>query len=257
MAKTGKSFPKIRFIAFLFLVSLLLASVAVISYQIGKNEKQYTPTNQYIPVSATPNLIPSTSITPTKQPGYETGSILLLEDTSDLKQHGVMLQNPNYSHEAYIFADLTESNFSGKVLTQIIPLIKQRFPQIRLWYLHTVLQYRDTPNTRSAIATLKCLADQGAVWQNMESLVKNSGRHDYVYDLPDQEKYIGCITSINQDKKYFDNYVKEGQDLMVKYRVAGVPTIIIAPVQYPSEGTYIIGALPTDQFEQEIIRVLP
>jgi hypothetical protein len=242
---------------------LFLLLVSMVAYQQGKQHgveiTQRTVSPSESPVAASPalagpvypTLLPSpTATSEGANPKINLGNI------EELKiGYPSSAQNPEF--EVFLFADITEDNFSGSMLTRNIGYLLDKYPQkVRVWYLHTVLAYRDTPSLRPPIGVLKCLADQTAVWPNMASLVKEKGSPDFGYQVSDQEKYTGCITEINKNKSFFDQQVKAGQLLMTKYGVTGVPTALFVSTKDPSQGIEIVGAVPLDAFKDQVQKIM-
>jgi len=246
----------------------LLLLVGISSYQLGINKNlskqdlsfSKEPSTYPLPtplLQATTEPVNTTAdFSPSNTSGADTTTISI-ENTDDLKNHGYATNSTNPDIEVFIFADLTESGFSGHVLTENVTNLLAKYPQqVRIWYLHTVLQYRDNSNLRTAIATLKCLSDQQSVWQNMNNLVEQQGKSGFRYQLPDQEQYIKCITDINQSPQYFDSNVKNSQELMVKYGIQGVPTSIFVSRANPNQGIKMAGAVPAEAYTNQIQQLL-
>jgi hypothetical protein len=261
--------PLIRWkILALFSVTLLVSSIVsgIAGYylhqyfseldisKITKLEDSTPPTTEKPPVDS--DYQPSTQPTHTPYKQFaETGNAIAVENLEALKV-GFPSESTNPELELFVFADLTEEGFSGRILTQAIPLVRAEYGErVRVWYLHTVLPYRENSNLLSSIGTLKCLADKNSVWTNMENLVNQQGSHDFIYDLPefsDQEDYIRCITEINGQDEYVSQRIKLTRDLMQRYTIGGVPTVLAVHNQNPDIAVPIVGALPSDIFLQKI-----
>ncbi len=246
------------------LCSLILA--ATYGYRQGlRSEVGKNPASDTTQINMKADLIKPTSVPGLVYPlstkpedttyDYSENLKINLSSIEELKT-GYPSSKENLGYEVFLFADLTEDSFSGQMLTQNVNFLFKNYPQMRVWYLHTVLPYRENPNLKGAIGVLKCLNDQDSVWKNMDDLVKEKGRHNYIYQLENQETYTRCITEINQNDQYFQEKIINSQELMAKYGISGIPSIIVVSENNPSIGNRIIGALPRDEFVQRIEEII-
>jgi protein-disulfide isomerase len=248
-----KTIAKISF--FIILASCLLFLVGFYGYTQGqKNSLQ--PIESSITTTPTPTEEVCQLNIPTPMESiYNENPRINLCGLEDLKS-GYPSSNENPEFEVFLFADFTEDTHSARMLTENADHLLKQYPQTRVWYLHTVLPYRDNSNLNSAIAVLKCLSDQGSVWQNMNNMIKEKGRPDFIYQVDNQEKYISCITEINKNSEYFESNIKKGQDLMQKYGVTGIPTTLFVSTKDPSYGIKIVGATPKEEFKKKVKEII-
>lgn len=168
----------------------------------------------------------------------------------ELREAGIAnntVQSPEY--EAFIFADLTEEINSGRALKENIkPMLDQYSDRIKIWYIHSVLPYRDTPDLRAAIATNFCLSLQDAFWNNIDELIAADGSHAGNYFIEDKLEFINCVTDINKNTDYFDTKVATGLELMSKADVKAIPTVVFVKNSDLSAQKMVVGALPPQEY---------
>ncbi len=256
IATVPKNFPLdkffiLRVVAFLACEVFLLFLVGFYGYQWGlQSGLLLHQTSAPSEFSLADPVYPINTPSPT--PDALNNSKIALSSTSELKTgyHNVV-DNPDM--EVFIFADLTEESLSGRLLVENIDYLLKRYPQrIRVWYLHTILGYRDVLATRQVFGVLKCLSDQQAVWANMGQLVIEKGQAKINYQVQDHSKYDQCAQTISQDPLVFEQQTQDSQRLMAKYGILGIPTVIFVNNKNPTEGTKIVGALPLATFQDQV-----
>ncbi len=247
---------RLLILAIIVLVLMLIVEAGVIGYFWGLQRGLNSIPDELVS-SPIPTATPSANLPETEFPS-STGSTYprkKVSITDELRQ-GYSTGPSNPDLEVFVFADLTEEGFSGRTLTENIADLRQKYPdQLRIWYLHTVLPYRDNPSLRVAIASLYCLNQQNRVWENMADLVRENGDSSYRYDVSSREEYVTCLTEINQNETYFDQTVHGSQVRMSMFSVTGVPTTIFVR---PSDNEAVIvpGALPRDIFAADAKKII-
>lgn len=181
----------------------------------------------------------------------------IIGDYEALKK-GYPSNNQNPEVEVFVFADVTEGSFSGKILKDHIDFLINYYPQARVWYLHTVLPYRDMANERAWMSRLECIAAQGKIWENMPTLAEyaqTQNLENFTYALTDYQQFSRCVADLEKKTDYLNEQILASQARMSSYAVTGIPTIMfVSPTT--NKTVTVVGAIPFNYFQQDIAVIL-
>lgn len=179
--------------------------------------------------------------------------VIELNELDNLRKYGISNNTIHPVYELFVFGDLTEVDFSGHILSEVIPSVLDAYPnQVKIWYINSVLPYRDNEKLRSAISTQHCLNEQNAFWSNIQELVRVSGLKTGQYVVNNQTQLQQCLTNSRNDNS---QDVTISQKLMSQYEINAVPTTIFTVSSNQSKGLLIPGAV-RDQVYKDIIEKL-
>ncbi len=252
-------------ILFTVLLVFMMSMTGIAGYYLGTKATQ-KPSIENVVIGDAPPLI-TTESTPSPQieiPPSQRGEItsesgtryqtMSLSSTSDIAwlKQGYATKSPNPDVEVFVFADITEGSFSARVLSENIEYLRgQQKEKARVWYLHTVLAYRDMLGERSYMGILHCLSEQDKVWENMTDValyVQAYGKNELTYKVDDLDGFWRCLKEKETKPEEFDAQILDGQERMKHFGIVGVPTIVFFS---PAKSLAIVmeGALPIDHFK--------
>lgn len=251
--------------SFIFTIAFAMAVISVVSavggYALGRADALNFFSDLPEEVRATPSPLTSPTASPSPKL-YRDGKVEIIEEniTIDDTINGTLIKLPDLNqirlnapagsnapaHEVFIFGDFTEDGFSKRALTTYPDAFLQADPSLRLWYVHTVLDYRNKEYQRPAITSLRCLSEQSQLWNNMKELTVSYGRFDGNYTGINRETFDACASTVNNDAAYINRVVTESQERMPYFDFDGIPTTLFVSTEDPSRGIVIPGAVPVD-----------
>ncbi len=175
------------------------------------------------------------------------------ETVAQMKQIGIPVGPENARYDVFVIADASETNFSGGVLTKQIQDVIAAYPNdVRVWYVHFVLAYRDSRS--DVLVSSGCLAAQQAFWPNIRAYVENDAKPypslGLYPGIGNQEEYADCVANennpVHKQRVTTDKVI--GQSLLPKVDAAGIPSTVFVDRKKLSGSVLLQGGHPAEQF---------
>jgi len=171
------------------------------------------------------------------------------QTVTDLKKVGLPTTREQKAVDVFVLADASEKGFSGLALTSQIQELMRRFPNdIRVWYIHVVLPYRDVRS--DVLVSSGCLADQQAFWPNIAPYVENDAKPfpplGQYPGIGNPEQYGRCVTEGNGLDLSAEK--KERLRLLSGVGATGIPSAIFINNASVRAAVKLEGAQPGEHF---------
>ncbi|MFZ5535681.1 MAG: hypothetical protein ACOY3M_06040 [Patescibacteria group bacterium] len=175
------------------------------------------------------------------------------ETIQALTRIGIPMGAESAKYDVFVLADASEEGRSGKVLVDQLQALMAKYPKdIRLWYVHFLLVYREA--RADVLVSSGCLGEQNAFWSNIRAYVANEAKPypplGLYPGITDPEKYADCVANENNPthKRRITTDKELGQQLLSQVDAVGIPAMVFVDVKKPSQAILLQGAYPTEEF---------